>query len=61
MKAWLLLILDALVTPFDRSSLTRWRQRMGEAKLAALIQESPAAATRTGAPPDRRRILYQGS
>ena len=25
---------------FDRSSLTRWRQRMGEEKLAALIQES---------------------
>ncbi len=26
-------------TPFDRSSLTRWRQRMGEEKLVALIQE----------------------
>ena len=26
--------------PFDRSSLTRWRQRMGEEKLVALIQES---------------------
>ena len=26
-------------TPFDRSSLTRWRQRMGEEKLTALIQE----------------------
>ena len=25
---------------FDRSSLTRWRQRMGEEKLVALIQES---------------------
>ena len=24
--------------PFDRSSLTRWRQRMGEEKLVALIQ-----------------------
>ena len=23
-------------TPFDRSSLTRWRQRMGEEKLVAL-------------------------
>src|SRR5437660_2148390 len=32
--------------PFDRSSLTRWRQRMGEAKLTALIQESLAVATR---------------
>ena len=35
--------------PFDRSSLTRWRQRMGEEKLVALIQESLNAATRTGA------------
>ena len=25
---------------FDRSSMTRWRQRMGEEKLAALLQES---------------------
>ena len=35
--------------PFDRSSLTRWRQRMGEEKLVALIQESLNTATRTGA------------
>jgi transposase, IS5 family len=35
--------------PFDRSSLTRWRQRMGEAKLTALIQESLAVTTRTEA------------
>lgn len=35
--------------PFDRSSLTRWRQRMGEDKLNALLQESLATATRTGA------------
>jgi transposase, IS5 family len=35
--------------PFDRSSLTRWRQRMGEAKLTALIQESLSVATRTEA------------
>lgn len=35
--------------PFDRSSLTRWRQRMGEARLVALVQESLAVATRTGA------------
>src|SRR5438270_9887999 len=35
--------------PFDRSSLTRWRQRMGEDKLVALIQESLNVATRTGA------------
>src|SRR5215218_604542 len=35
--------------PFDRSSLTRWRQRMGEERLVALVQESLAVATRTGA------------
>jgi len=35
--------------PFDRSSITRWRQRMGEDKLNALLQESLAAATRSGA------------
>jgi len=44
---------------FDRSSLTRWRQRMGEEKLAALIQESLAAAVRTGAarPTDFARMI----
>src|SRR5579864_2512014 len=36
-------------TPFDRSSMTRWRQRMGEERLNALLQESVATATRTGA------------
>ena len=35
--------------PFDRSSLTRWRQRMGEERLAALIQESLAVAAKTEA------------
>jgi len=35
--------------PFDRSSLTRWRQRMGEERLIALLQESLSVATRTGA------------
>ena len=34
---------------FDRSSLTRWRQRMGDQRLVALIQESLSVATRTGA------------
>src|SRR5262249_19767698 len=34
---------------FDRSSLTRWRQRMGADKLKALLQESLAVATRTEA------------
>jgi IS5 family transposase len=32
---------------FDRSSLTRWRNRMGEERLAALIQESLSVAVRT--------------
>jgi len=35
--------------PFDRSSMTRWRQRMGEEKLTALLQESLSLATRAGA------------
>src|SRR3984893_3702496 len=34
---------------FDRSSLTRWRQRMGEEKLEALLQESLSVAHKTGA------------
>jgi transposase, IS5 family len=44
---------------FDRSSLTRWRQRMGEEKLLALIQESLATAARTGAikPSDLCRVV----
>jgi IS5 family transposase len=29
-------------SPFDRSSMTRWRQRMGEEKLAALVQGASA-------------------
>src|SRR5215210_3544626 len=45
--------------PFERSSLTRWRQRMGEDKLVALIQESLAVATRMGAakPADFRQVV----
>jgi IS5 family transposase len=45
--------------PFDRSSLTRWRQRMGEERLVALIQESLCVATRTGAakPADFRQVV----
>src|SRR5277367_6529946 len=44
---------------FDRSSLTRWRQRMGEEKLVALIQESLSVATRTGAakPADFSKLI----
>jgi IS5 family transposase len=33
----------------DRSSLTRWRQRMGEEKVRALLQESLAIAVKTAA------------
>ena len=35
--------------PFDRSSLTRWRQRLGEEHITALLQESLSVAHRTGA------------
>jgi transposase, IS5 family len=44
---------------FDRSSLTRWRQRMGEEKLQALLQESLAVASRTEAmkPSELARIV----
>jgi IS5 family transposase len=45
--------------PFDRSSMTRWRQRMGEEKIAALLSESLSIAVRTGAmkPQDTRRVI----
>ena len=44
---------------FDRSSMTRWRQRMGEEKLVALLQESLNVATRTGAakPADFSKVI----
>jgi IS5 family transposase len=44
---------------FDRSSLTRWRQRMGEERLQALLQESLAVAVKTEAiePSDLNRII----
>jgi len=35
--------------PFERSSLTHWRQRLGEEHLVALVQESLAVAHKTGA------------
>jgi IS5 family transposase len=35
--------------PFDRSSLTRWRQRLGEEHITALLQESLSVAHHTGA------------
>ena len=44
---------------FDPSSLTRWRQRMGEDKFKALLQESLAVASRTDAmkPSDLARVV----
>ena len=44
--------------PFDRSSMTRWRQRLGEEQLVALIQESLSVAHKTGAigPKDLERV-----
>jgi IS5 family transposase len=44
---------------FDRSSLTRWRQRMGEEKLKALLQESLSVAVKTKAiePRDLSRVV----
>src|SRR5690348_18133997 len=35
--------------PFDRSSLTHWRQRLGEEQLVALLQESLSVAHKTRA------------
>ena len=35
--------------PLDRSSMTRWRQRMSEDRLNALLQESLAVAVKVGA------------
>ncbi len=45
--------------PFDRSSMTRWRQRMGEERIATLLQESLAVAVKTGAmkAQDTRRVI----
>ena len=44
---------------FDRSSLTRWRQRMGGEKLQALLQESLSVAAKTEAikPKDLNRVI----
>jgi transposase, IS5 family len=45
--------------PLDRSSMTNWRNRMGEERLQALLQESLAVATKTGAmkPNDLARVI----
>jgi IS5 family transposase len=44
---------------FDRSSMTRWRNRMGEERLQALLQESLSVATRTKAikPSELSRVI----
>src|SRR5499426_2219358 len=44
---------------FDRSSLTRWRNRMGEERLKALLQESLSIAVRTKAikPSELSRVI----
>ena len=45
--------------PFDRTSITRWRQRMGEERIATLMQESLSVAVRSGTkrPQDFTRII----
>lgn len=45
--------------PFDRSSMTRWRQRMGEERIKVLLQESLSVAVKTGAmkPADTRQVI----
>jgi IS5 family transposase len=45
--------------PFDRSSMTRWRGRMGEERIEALLQESLSLALKTGAmkPADTRQVI----
>jgi transposase, IS5 family len=45
--------------PFDRSSMTRWRQRMGEAKVASLLQESLSLAivSKAMAPSDLSEVI----
>ena len=44
---------------FDRSSLTRWRHRMGDQRLQALLQESLSVAAKTEAikPADLNRVI----
>jgi len=48
---------------FDRSSLTRWRNRMGEERLQALIQESLSVATRTKSikPSELSRVIVDAT
>jgi transposase, IS5 family len=48
---------------FDRSSLTRWRQRMGGDRFVALLQQSLATAARTRAlkPSEPGRARHHGA
>jgi IS5 family transposase len=45
--------------PFDGSSLTHWRQRLGEEELVALLQENLSVAHKSGAlaPRDLERVV----
>jgi transposase, IS5 family len=45
--------------PFERTSMTRWRQRMGDERLEALLQESLFVAVRLGAakPADFTQVI----
>jgi len=45
--------------PLDRSSLTRWRQRMGEERMKLLLEASLSVAVKTGAmkPSDTRQVI----
>ncbi len=45
--------------PLERSSMTRWRQRMGEERIQALLQESLAVALKVGAatPSDFTQVI----
>jgi transposase, IS5 family len=45
--------------PFERTSMTRWRQRMGDEKLEALLQESLFVAVKLGAakPADFTQVI----
>ncbi len=45
--------------PLDRSSMTRWRQRMGEDAIEALLQESLSVAVKVGAakPADFTKVI----
>lgn len=45
--------------PFDRSSMTRWRQRMGDERIMSLLQEGLSVAVKNGAmrPEDTRRVI----